>query len=59
MRPVFPNDADAQYVIDRDGHTQLYGVWLLPDDADVPLVVAAAFVPSILSRPFSIPSRAK
>jgi hypothetical protein len=41
VRPVFTDDGGQQYVIDLDGHTRCFGVWLRPDDADVPLVVAA------------------
>jgi hypothetical protein len=36
-RPVFIDAASAQYVIDRDGHTRVYGVWLA--DADEALIV--------------------
>jgi hypothetical protein len=39
VRPVFFDDAGGQYVIDLDGHTRLYGVWLAPE-ADVPLLLS-------------------
>ena len=40
VRPAFRDDG-GQYVIDRDGHTRRYGMWLRPEDdaADAPLVV--------------------
>ena len=41
VRPVFTDDGGAQYVIDLDGHTRVYGEWLLPDEGDVPLIVPA------------------
>jgi hypothetical protein len=40
VRPVFTDDAGAQYVIDLDGHTRVYGVRVQSGDgADTPLVV--------------------
>ena len=45
VRPVFIDAAGHQYVIDRDGHTPCYGVWLPGldgDSSDAPLVVRAA-----------------
>ena len=46
VHPVLSDDGGHQYVIDRDGHTRGYGVWLLDDDADVSLVVSARSVDS-------------
>ena len=44
VRPVFRDDAGHQYVIDHDGHTRCYDVWLADHDGgtDTPLVVPAA-----------------
>ena len=39
VRPVFADDGRYWYVIDRDGHTRVYGVWLSDDGADAPLIV--------------------
>jgi hypothetical protein len=41
VRPAFTDDAGHQYIIDRDGHTRVYGYWLLDDGADVQLLVPA------------------
>jgi hypothetical protein len=45
VRPLFRDDAGHQYVIDRDGHTPGYGMWIRPEDdeADVPLTAGASF----------------
>jgi hypothetical protein len=47
VRPVFLDDAGAQYVIDYDGHTRVYGVWLWPQDAHFgdPVVTSIARQP--------------
>jgi hypothetical protein len=37
VRPVFADDTGAQYVIDAEGHTCVYGVGLA--DADEALIV--------------------
>jgi hypothetical protein len=41
VRPVFLDDGGSQYIIDQDGHTRVYGVWLLDDGADEPLVTTS------------------